>query len=196
MKGQMATGTRSLPTDSPVPYFKPIENEHVSEGGLSDINSQEAVFLGGVQMPPHHVDLNETTDIPSGGNKYHPVVMESDGISTYIGLDDYSTLFKARHGRGALDHIPRTCGEVITTSSLEITPTTLSTKVIANPIIEVRPTFNNWPLHTNHREHVPLRADLSMMGHKVVSPINSGHIIREGAAIFMGMADTMLTTLD
>ena len=28
----MATGTRSLPTDSPVPYFQPIERGHMSEG--------------------------------------------------------------------------------------------------------------------------------------------------------------------
>ena len=49
----MATGTRSLPTDSPVPYFQPIERGHVSEGGLSDIDSQRAVFQGGIQMPPH-----------------------------------------------------------------------------------------------------------------------------------------------
>ena len=32
----MATGTRSLPTDSPVPYFNPIGRGHISEGGLSD----------------------------------------------------------------------------------------------------------------------------------------------------------------
>ena len=44
----MATGTRSLPTDSPVPYFQPIERGHVSEGGLSDIDSQRAVFQGGM----------------------------------------------------------------------------------------------------------------------------------------------------
>ena len=30
----MATGTRSLPTDFPVPYFQPIERGHMSEGGL------------------------------------------------------------------------------------------------------------------------------------------------------------------
>ena len=34
----MATGTGSLPTDSPVPYFQPIERGHMSEGGLSDID--------------------------------------------------------------------------------------------------------------------------------------------------------------
>ena len=30
----MATSTRSLPTDSPVPYFQPIERGHMSEGRL------------------------------------------------------------------------------------------------------------------------------------------------------------------
>ena len=28
----MATSTRSLPTDSPVPYFQPIERGYMSEG--------------------------------------------------------------------------------------------------------------------------------------------------------------------
>ena len=51
----MATGTRSLPTNSPVLYFLPIERRHVLEGGLSDIDSQRAVLQGGVQMSPCHV---------------------------------------------------------------------------------------------------------------------------------------------
>ena len=46
----MATGTRSLPTDSPVPYFQPIERGHMSEGGLSDRYSPKAIFVRGVQM--------------------------------------------------------------------------------------------------------------------------------------------------
>ena len=147
-------------------------------------------------MLPHWVNLNETANIPPGGIEYHPVVSESDRLSTYRGLDDYDTLFKARHGRGALDHVPRTGGEVITTSSIGITPTTLSAGVIANPVIDVRPTFNNGPLHTSQREHVPMSADSSLMGHKVLSPKSSGHIIGEGAAIFMDMTETMLTALD
>ena len=53
---------------------------------------------------------------PSGGIEYHPVVSESDRLSTYMGLDDYDTLFEARHGRGALDHMPKTSGEMVTTS--------------------------------------------------------------------------------
>ena len=60
----MAMGTRSLPTDSPVPYFQPIEREHMSEGGLSDRYSPTAIYVGDIQMSSH--DGN----IPSGGTNY------------------------------------------------------------------------------------------------------------------------------
>ena len=53
--------------------------------------------------------------------------------STYTGLDDYDTLFEARHGRGALDHVPRKSEEVVITSSMGITPTILSTGLIVQP---------------------------------------------------------------
>ena len=49
----MATGTRSLPTDSPVPYFQPIERGHMSEGRLSDLGSQEVTSAGGIHIPPN-----------------------------------------------------------------------------------------------------------------------------------------------
>ena len=49
---------------------------------------------------------------------------------------------------------------------------------------------------TNQKEHISMSADPSMMGHRVVSPISSGHIIGEGAAIFTDMTETMLTALD
>ena len=48
----MATSTRSLPTDSPAPYFQPIERGRMSEGSLSDLGSQEATSAGGICMPP------------------------------------------------------------------------------------------------------------------------------------------------
>ena len=48
----MTTGTRSLPTDSPVLYFQPIERGHMSEGMPSDIDSLRAVPHEGMQMPP------------------------------------------------------------------------------------------------------------------------------------------------
>ena len=70
----MATGTRSLPTDSPVPYFQPIERGHMSEGGFSDIDSQGVVFLGGIQMSPCNANAS------LGGTRYHPVIAESRWI--------------------------------------------------------------------------------------------------------------------
>ena len=48
----MATGTRSLPTDSPVPYFQPLERGHVSEGVPSDIGSLESALHRSMQIPP------------------------------------------------------------------------------------------------------------------------------------------------
>ena len=183
----MATGTRSLPTDSPVPYFQPIERRHMSEGRLSDMDSQEVLFAEGIQMPPPQVNF-----IP-GGIGYHPVATESDRLSTYTGLDEYDTLFEARHGRGASDHVPRKSAEVVITSSMGITPTTLSPGLLANPMDKVKSTFDNDPLHTSQRECVSIRTDSSR--HRVVSP-SSDHIIGEGAAIYTDMIKTMLTALD
>ena len=122
----MIAGTRSLPTNSPVPYFQPIERGHMSEGMPSDIDAPRAVPHGGMQMSSHCANLSEAPYIPPGGIEYHPVVLEPDRLSTYTGLDDYDTLFEARHGRGALGHMPRTSGEAIATSSIGMTTTTLS----------------------------------------------------------------------
>ena len=55
----MATGTKSLPTDSPVPYFQHLERGHVSEGVPSDIGSPEGAFHGSVQMLPHHANFKQ-----------------------------------------------------------------------------------------------------------------------------------------
>ena len=60
----MAMGTRSLPTDSPVPYFQPIERGHMSEGGLSDRYSPKAIFAGDIQMS------SCDDHIPSGVTNY------------------------------------------------------------------------------------------------------------------------------
>ena len=140
----MATGTRSLPTDSTVPYFQPIERGHMSEGGLSDY-SQRVIFPGDMQMSPHAVNVS------SGGIKYHPLATEP---VTYTGLaDDYDILFEARHGRGALDPVPMTNREMVTTSSVGTTPTTLGTGMI-NAMTEVGPTYHNGSLPPDQKECV------------------------------------------
>ena len=66
--------------------------------------------------------------------------------------------------------------------------------MIVNPRTEVRSTFDG-SLYPKQREHVPVGTDLSKMEHWVVSP-SSGHIIGEGAAIFMDMTETLLDDLD
>ena len=172
----MATGTRSLPTNSPVPYFQPIERGHMSEGRLSDLGSQEATSTGGIHIPPQYANPWGMTVLP-GGIGYHPIVLETDRVSTYTGLDDYDTLFEARYGRGALDQAPRTSEEMIITSSVGITPTTSNAGLTVNPLDKVRPTIDIE--HSSQREHVSMT---TYMKHRVVSP--SSEIIGEGAAIF------------
>ena len=160
----MTTGTRSLPTDSPVPYFQPIERGHMSEGVPSDIDSLRAVPHGGMQMPPHHANLSETPYIPPGGIDYHPVVLETDRLSTYTALDDYDTLFEARHGRGVLDHMPRTSGEVIATSSIGMSPMTFGVGVIENSLVRIRPIPDSGLPSTNQKGYVTRSADPSWWG--------------------------------
>ena len=48
----------------------------------------------------------------------------------------------------------------------------------------------------NQRRNVSVREIPSTTEHRVMSPISTGHILGEGAAIFTDMTETMLTTLD
>ena len=113
--------TQEQVTDSPIPYFQPIERGYMSEG------SQEGVYV------PPYVDPSEHT-IDIGGTDYHPDITETDKVSTYTGLDDYDTLFAARHGRGALDPVPRMSEQMITATSMGITAPTASMGLMVNPI--------------------------------------------------------------
>ena len=105
----MATHTTSLPTDSPIPYFQPIERGYMSEG------SQEGIM-------PYGVPLEHTINI--GGTDYHSEITETDKVSIFTGLDDYNTLFAARHGRGALGPVPK-IGETKTKVMTSISPPTV-----------------------------------------------------------------------
>ena len=78
-----------------------------------------------------------TTELP-GGIGYHPIVSGIDRVSTHTRLDDYDTLFEARHGRGALDQAHRTSEQMIMTSSMGITPTTSSAGLMINPLDKVK----------------------------------------------------------
>ena len=185
----MATGTRLLPTNSPVLYFQPIERGHMSKGRLGDMGSQEGISAGGMHIPPCYVNPWETTELP-GGIGYHPIVSEIGRLSVYTRIDDYDTLFKARHGRGALDHAPRTSEQMLIISSMGITPTTSSAGFMVNPLDKMKPTIDIE--HPSQREHVSMTTD--PMKCRVVSP--SSEIIGEGAAIFTDMMETILNALD
>ena len=88
----VATGTRSLHTDSPVPYFQTFEREHVSEGVPSAIGSLKGTLHGSVQMPSCHANSDVFPYLPSGGIEYNPIIFEQERLSTYAGLNDYDTL--------------------------------------------------------------------------------------------------------
>ena len=139
----MATATRSLPTDSPVPYFQPIERGYMFEG------SQEGVYV------TPYVDPSEHT-VSIGGTDYHPEILETDKVSTYTGLDDYDILFAARHGRGALDPVPRVSEQMIMITSLGITPPVTSTELV-NPMERVTPACD--VVHSSQKEQVSLPKD-------------------------------------
>ena len=173
----MATSTQSLPTDSPVPYFQLIERGYMSEG------SQEGVYA-----PPYVNPWEQTINI--GGTDYHPNASEADRVSTYTGLDDYDTLFAARHGRGALDPVPRMSEQMIMTTSMGITPPTVSMGLMVNPLERVMPTHDI--AHSSQREQASIPKD--SLKHRVVSP--SSEIIGEDAAIFTDMTETILNALD
>ena len=172
-----ATSMRSLCTDSPVPYFQPIERGYMSEG------SQEGVYA-----PPYVNPLEQTINV--GGTDYHPNASETDRVSTYTGLDDYDTLFAARHGRGALDPVTRMSEQMVMTTFMGITPPTVSMGLMVNPLDRVMPIHDI--VHSSQREQVSIPKD--SLQHRVVSP--SSEIIGEGAAIFTDMMETILNTLD
>ena len=164
----MATHTRSLPTDSPVPYFQPIERDYMSEG------SQEGIYATPYIEPSEHT-------INIGGTDYHSEITEMDRVSTFTGLDDYDTLFAARHGRGALDPIPKV-GEQKSTTTLDI-PIPMAGPKLINPMERVMPIHGD--MHPDQREPVKLQ---------ITSP--SSEIIGEGAAIFTDMTKMILDILD
>ena len=153
--GSMTTGPRSLPTNSPVPYFQPVDKGYMSESGLSDRYSPRAAITKGVCRS------------------------SCNGYAT--GLDDYDTLFEARHGREMIDIVPKVSAPMIST---EVVPTTFggiipapsSTGMIVNPRTEIISTSGS-PFQ---KKCIPMGAD------KAVSH-SSSHIIGEGTTIFTDM---------
>ena len=161
----MATHTRSLPTDSPVPFL-PNKRRHMSEGSLEGI-------------PPYGVPSEYMINI--GGIDYHSEITDTDRVSTFMGLDDYDTLFAAKHGRGALDPVPKIA------EMKDIATTSITTPMIGPELIDkVEKSITIYDDADPHRRE--------QMQPSMVSP--KPEIIGEGAAIFTDMTETILDTLD
>ena len=194
----MATGTRSLPTDSHVPYFQPLERRHVSEGVPSDIGVSEGALHGSIQVPPHHANSDVFPYLPSSGIEYNPRVFEQDTLSTYTGLNDYDTLFEARCGREAIDNVPKSDKGMLVASTMVMPSTTSNIGMTENIMIGARPKHTPDSGHPSpiQRGLVSVREIPSTTEHRVVSPLSTGHILGEGAAIFTDVTETMLTALD
>ena len=122
----LATGTRSLPIDSPVPYFQQVSPERgqVSEGVPSDMDLPMGTLhmTQNVQIPPRCANSDILPYLPSSGIEYDPRSVDHDTLTTYTSLDDYDTLFEARHGRGAIDSVTIS-GERVPATSPVVIPT-------------------------------------------------------------------------
>ena len=151
----MAVGTRSLPTDSPIPYFQPIERGYMSKG------SQEGVYATPYVEPS--------------------VNTETDRVSSFTGLDDYDTLFTARHGRGALDPVPTFSDQTFKTS-LDI-PNPKAGPELINPMEQLLPTYDE-------------AATIQKESRRSRTTPPGSEIIGEGAAVFTDMTETILDALD
>ena len=66
-------------------------------------------------------------------------------MSTFTGLDDYDTLFAARHGRGALDPVPK-IGETKDMATMSISTPMVGPELI-NPMEKTLSVHDDANLH-------------------------------------------------
>ena len=92
-----------------------------------------------MQIPHCHANSDVFPYLPSGGIEYNPEVFEQDRLSTYTGLNDYDTLFEARHDRGAIDNIPKSGERTLVASSMGMPPTISSDGMTENLMVGARP---------------------------------------------------------
>ena len=87
-------------------------------------------------------------------------------------------MFEARHGRGAIDSVPKSDEGVLAASSMVMPTTTLSMGMTENIMIWARPKHTPDSGHPppNQRGLVSVREIPSTTEHRVVSPMSTGHI--------------------
>ena len=121
----------------------------MSEGVPSDIGSPEGALHRSMWIPPCCANSDVFPYLPSSGIEYNPGVFEQDRLSTYTGLNDNDTLFEARHGRGAIDGMPKSDERVLATSSMMMPTTTSHVGMTENLMVGARPK------HSPDNGHLP-----------------------------------------
>ena len=66
-------------------------------------------------------------------------------------------MFATRHGRGALDQVPQTGEQITMTTSVGLTPPTLSMGLTADPLERMMPTHDI--VHSGQKEHTSIVKD-------------------------------------
>ena len=199
----MATGTRSLPPDSPVPYFQQVSPERgqVSEGVPSDMDLPMGALhmTQNIQIPPRCTNSDILPYLPSSGTEYDQRSVDQDKMSTYTSLDDYDALFEPRHGRGAVDNVTITSEKVSAISPVMVPTSATNKGITENTMTGARPKHtpgSGYP-HPSQKGHVSVEEEYrSSSEHDAATPVGVGHILGEGATIFTDMTETMLANLD
>ena len=199
----LATGTRSLPTDSPGPYFQQIPQERgqTSKGVPSDMDLP--IFLPhitqNVQIPTRQANSDILPYLLSNSIEYDKRGVNQDRLSTYTSLDDYDAMFEARHGRGAIDNMTVT-GEKVSVTSPIMVPTpavcmSLTMNSMTGSVSKHTPS-GVYSLSSQQGQASVEEEYQSPAEHDVVPPVGVGHILGEGATNFTDMTKTMLDALD
>ena len=134
----LATGTRSLPTNSPVPYFQhvPHERGQMSEGVPSDMDLlvDTLHIIQNVQILARQANSDILPYLPSSSIEYDQRGVDQDRLSTYTSLDDYDVMFEARHGREVIDNMSVAGEKVSVTSPLMVPTPAISMGVAESPL--------------------------------------------------------------
>ena len=104
-----------------------------------------------IQIPPRCANSDILPYLPSSGIEYDPRSVDQDRLSTYTSLDDYDTLFEARHGREAIDSVAISGERVPADSPVVIPILATSMGVTENIIIATRFLCNRTDFFLEHK---------------------------------------------
>ena len=91
-------------------------------------------IIQNVPIPIRQANPDILPCLPSSGIEYDQRDVDQNRFSTYTSLDDYDAMFKARHGRGAIDNMTVTGGKVSVTSPVMVPTPAVCSDVTENPM--------------------------------------------------------------